>query len=356
MSSTTSRSIPLRGQEAGSRPQATTRRSVRAVIAVVGGLLVLGATPLMADDFTVSLLTDVLVLGLLAASLDLLVGYTGLPSLGHSIYYGVGAYASAIVAVDLLPLAPLHLLVGLTAGALLSLLVGLVAVRLRGIYFLMFTLAIAELGRTLALSLRGVTGGSNGVSGIPRLDVLPGVFVLSANAFTFWYVLVVVVVATAGLHLVVRSPFGRALRGIKANEHRMRAIGYNVTAYRLAAFVIAGAVAGVAGSLLVAQTRFVSPSDVGFSVAALALLVIVTGGTGTLYGGFVGALAVVLVRDQLAPDVGVHGVLLLGVLFVVVVYLMPKGVVGTVWPLVSRWWRPRRPAPPAVPPATGAPS
>jgi branched-chain amino acid transport system permease protein len=146
--------------------------------------------------------------------------------------------------------------------------------------------------------------------------------------FVHWYVLVAALLGYLVLRGVAASPFGAALRGIRDNEPRMRALGYRPYAYKLAAFTIAGAVAGMAGALLAAEQRLVTLADAGFATAALALLAVVIGGVGTLWGPVLGAALVVLVRDALGPTLDGHGSLVLGVVFIVVVYLLPKGVAG----------------------------
>lgn len=218
------------------------------------------------------------------------------------------------------------LLVGAVVGGLAAALTGWVAIRSAGVYFLMLTLAIGEVLAQLAQSWDTVTGGANGLAGIPaaRLGAEP---LLNAG-YLYWYVLAVGVLAFAVVWLLARSPFGATLRGIRDNEPRMRAIGYSTTLYKYGAFVAAGTIAGTAGSLLAPQQRLVTPGDLGFTTAALVLLAVVIGGTGSLWGPFVGAAVVVLVRDALGPSLGGHDELLLGVVFVLVVYLLPRGAAG----------------------------
>jgi branched-chain amino acid transport system permease protein len=156
----------------------------------------------------------------------------------------------------------------------------------------------------------------------------------------YWYALVVALLGFAVVWLLARSPYGAALRGIRDNEPRMRAIGYPTMLYKYGAFVAAGTVAGAAGSLLAAQQRLVTPADLGFTTAALALLAVVIGGAGSLWGPAVGAAVVILVRDALGPALDGHGELLLGLVFVLVVYLLPRGAAG-----LTRLRRPRRRAP-----------
>ncbi|MBN9113689.1 MAG: branched-chain amino acid ABC transporter permease [Pseudonocardia sp.] len=302
------------------------RRSPLTIAVVVVVVLVLAAAPLFLAPFATTTLTRLLVFGLLAVSLDLLVGVTGLPSLGHAAYFGAGAYAAGWVSVHVTAAIPVPLLVGAVVGGVAAAATGWVAVRSAGVYFLMLTLAIGEVLAQLAQSWDSVTGGANGLSGIPAAR-LGGEPLVNAG-YLYWYVLVVGLVAFALVWLLARSPFGAALRGIRDNEPRMRAIGYPTVVHKYAAFVAAGTVAGAAGSLLAAQQRLVTPSDLGFTTAALVLLAVVIGGAGTLWGPVVGAAVVILVRDALGPGLGGHGELLLGIVFVLVVYLLPRGAAG----------------------------
>jgi branched-chain amino acid transport system permease protein len=144
----------------------------------------------------------------------------------------------------------------------------------------------------------------------------------------YWYVLAAFLLGFLVLWLVSRSPFGAALRGIRDNEPRMRALGYPTRGYKYLAFVLAGAIAGLAGGLLATQQRLVTPADLGFTTAALALLAVIIGGAGSLWGPCLGAALVITVRDVIGPDLGGHGPLLLGLVFILVVYLLPRGAAG----------------------------
>jgi branched-chain amino acid transport system permease protein len=288
--------------------------------------LALAAAPVFLAPYATTTLARMLVFGLLAASLALLVGVTGLPSLGHAAYFGAGAYAAGWFAKNVSAAAPYSLLVAALTGGVVAAATGWVAVRARGVFFLVLTLAIGEIVLQVAETWEPVTGGSNGLYGIPA-TTLGGEPVVHP-ALLYWFVFAVFAIGFAVLWLVVRSPYGTALHGIHDNEPRMRALGYPTGLYKYAVFVIAGTVAGLAGGLLATQQRLVTPADVGFTTAALALLAVVIGGAGSLWGACAGAALVILVRDSLGPTLDGHGPLVLGVVFVLVVYLMPKGVAG----------------------------
>jgi branched-chain amino acid transport system permease protein len=289
-------------------------------------VLVLAAAPFFLAPYATTTLTRMLVFALLAASLDLLVGIAGLPSLGHAAYFGVGAYAAGWIAANASAAAPVPLLAAVLAGAVAAAAAGWVAVRASGVFFLMLSLALAEVIQQVAESWEGVTGGSNGMYGIPATRV--GGEPLTNVAYLHWYVLLWCGLGLLVLWLLSASPFGATLRGIRDNEPRMRAIGYQPARYKFAAFVAAGAVAGLAGGLLATQQRLVTPADLGFTTSALALLAVVIGGTGTIWGPCLGAALVILVRDSLGPSLDGHGPLVLGLVFIAVVFAMPRGVAG----------------------------
>ncbi|WP_232668569.1 branched-chain amino acid ABC transporter permease [Pseudonocardia sp. TRM90224] len=311
------------GGAPASAPRVTRARTGIIAVAV---LVVLAAAPFMLAPFATTTLTRVLVFALFAVSLDLLVGVTGLPSLGHAAYLGAGAYAAGWVSINVTAEAPVPLLVGAGFGALAAALTGWVTVRSHGVFFLMLTLAIGETLQQLADTWETVTGGANGLTGIPavRLAGTP----LANAGFTYWYVLAVGVIGFALVVMVARSPFGAALRGIRDNEPRMRALGYSTARYKYAVIVMAGAVAGLAGALLVAQQRLVTPADMGFATASFALLAVIIGGAGSLWGACLGAALVIIIRDALGPSLDGHGTLVLGIVFVLVVYLLPRGAAG----------------------------
>jgi branched-chain amino acid transport system permease protein len=307
---------------AATPPRVLPRRAL--VAAAV--LVVLAAVPLFLAPFATTTVTRVLVFALFAVSLDLLVGVTGLPSLGHAGYLGAGAYAAGWVSINVTAEAPVPLLVGAMVGAVAAAATGWVTVRTGGVFFLMLTLAIGETLQQVADSWESVTGGANGLTGVPSVRVAGTP--LAGAGLTYWYVLVIGALGFGLVVLIARSPFGAALRGIRDNEPRMRALGYPTSLYKYAVFVIAGGVAGIAGSLLVAQQRLVTPADLGFTTASFALLAVIIGGAGSLWGACLGAALVIVVRDALGPSLGGHGTLVLGVVFVLVVYLLPRGAAG----------------------------
>ena len=277
--------------------------------------------------FVAGIIRQVLIFAIFASSLNLLVGYAGLPSLGHAAFFGGGAYAAAIAAQRL---GTDELVVSLgaavAAAALLALVVGFLAVRALGIFFLMLTLALAQMVFAIAFQATDLTGGSNGFSGVHR-PVLFGVDLAAASDL---YVLVCVVALGVALLLwrVATSSYGRALVGVRENERRMRALGYDTRTLKLSAFVLAGALAGVAGALSAYEFRFVSPNDVALGTSVAGFVMVLVGGAGTLVGPIVGA-AVVLTIERVLPA-QVPAQLVLGAVFIAFVVFARQGIVGAV--------------------------
>jgi branched-chain amino acid transport system permease protein len=277
--------------------------------------------------FAAGIIRQILIFGIFASSLNLLVGYAGLPSLGHAAFFGGGAYAAAITAQRL---GTDELLVSLGAAvagaALLALVVGYLAVRAVGIFFLMLTLALAQMVFAVAFQATDLTGGSNGFSGVHR----PVLFGIDFNAANDLYLLVCAVALLVGLLLwrVATSTYGRALVGVRENERRMRALGYDTRTLKLSAFVLAGALAGVAGALSAYEFRFVSPNDVALGTSVAGFVMVLIGGAGTLVGPILGA-AVVLSIERVLPS-QLPAQMVLGIVFIAFVVFARQGLVGAV--------------------------
>lgn len=306
--------------------KARARLRMATVVAVMGAMALL---PLVgASVYTVVVLTSVLSYALLAMSISLVAGHTGLLTLAHAAYAGVASYAVALLSRNVTSDAFLQLLAAVVAGAGVAALSGWIAVRASKTYFLMLSLAIGELLHVLALQWREVTHGSDGLSAGQPFTVLgSGPVVLSG--YVYWLSLAVLVVFGGIVLAVVRSPFGAALRGIRDNEPRMRSLGYPTSWYKYGAWVLSGAVAGASGWIAVAQLpRFVAPDALSFHVAGLILLAVVIGGLESMWGACLGAAVVALMTNVVSQDLGGHGPLVLGILFVIAVYALPRGLAG----------------------------
>jgi branched-chain amino acid transport system permease protein len=293
---------------------------------------VLGIVALLAPfagPFVILLLAHILVLGIVAMSVDLLLGYTGLPSLGQAAYLGVGAYLTAILAtkfgVGLGWDFWLVIALGMAAGAATAAFFGLFAIRASGVYFLMITLALGMCVWGLAYRWNSLTGGDNGINmrGRPSFAGMR-----LADDLTFFYLVLAFFIASFfALHLLVSSPFGKSLVGIRERELRMRILGYNTWLHKYIAFVIAGAFGGLAGVLWAHLNGIVSPSDVLLPASVDVLLMVVLGGPGTLVGGLIGAGVVVFLRDYLATVVP-WWQYVLGTVYVLTILYMPSGIMG----------------------------
>jgi len=271
--------------------------------------------------------SDIVAFALLAIALDLLIGFTGLLSFGHAAFWGTAAYATGLVAIHAGVPFPVAVLAGAVAAAALALPIGYLSVKRSGIYFAMVTLAFAQMVYFIANQWRGVTGGENGLQGVPR--ELFGVDL--SDPFYFYYAaLPLVLVGLFAAWRIVRSPFGRVLVAIRDNPQRARALGYPVQRYKLLAFVLSATLAGLAGGLHAVGHGFASLQDVHWTTSGKAVLMVVLGGIGTLWGPGLGAALVVQLEDYLATAGFVGIDMVVGAVFVVVVLLFRRGVWGTV--------------------------
>jgi len=295
---------------------------------VGGGLVVvlLSLAPLALASYPLGLLTKMLIFGIFAMSLNLVMGYGGLPSLGHSAYFGVGAYTVGLLALKVTANVWIDVGAGLLATTLTAAVFGVLALRAAGSYLLMITLALAQVLWGIAFGWRRLTGGDDGLPGVPRpADGLPWSL---AGGTAFYYLVLVVFVATVALlALIVRSPFGRALVGIRESERRMEVLGYDTWLYKYVAFVIAGALAGVAGMLFVYFNGFVSPVYLGVVFSATVLIMVILGGAGTLLGPALGAVVIVFLENVVSTYTQ-HWLLVLGVIYVGVTMFAPHGLLG----------------------------
>jgi branched-chain amino acid transport system permease protein len=302
----------------------TGRAARLAAIVLVLALLV--AVPAAVRPYYVELTTRMMIFAIFAMSLDLLLGYTGLASLGHAAYFGVGAYTAALLALRLGVAGAVAFPAALLAATAMGALFAPLALRARGSYFLMITFALAQVLWSVAFGWRSLTNGDDGMPGVPRPNF--GWSLESANSY-YYFVLVLTALAVLALVAIVRSPFGRALRGIRESESRMQALGYHVWRYQFAAFVLAAGFAGLAGALYAYFNRFVGPEYLYVIQSAEALIMVILGGAGTLLGPALGAAIIVFLEDFVS-SITEHWVLVLGVIYVVVTLFAPRGLIGLV--------------------------
>lgn len=305
-------------------------------IPVVVVALALAAFPLFGGKFAVDLVTKIMVLAIFALSLELLVGQTGLVCFGHAAFLGIAAYVAALLSPQSEPASLILLLpAAVIAAGLYALVVGALSLRTRGIYFIMVTLAFAQMAYYVFHDTK-VGGGSDGIylyfrpvfsiAGWQPFDLDSGhtfyYFVLACLAFTF-----------ALLALLVRSRFGRALAGIRVNEQRMRAVGFATYGYKLAAFVLAAMLAGLAGFLYALKDGYVNPELLSWHQSGAVLIMIILGGLGSLRGAVIGAFAFALLQELFQSEAvfgefAQHWQLTLGFAIIACVALMPNGIIG----------------------------
>ena len=277
-------------------------------------------------SYPLTLLTQVVIVAVLAMSLDVLLGYTGLASLGHAAYFGVAAYAVGILTTQYQAGFAVCLAVGVLLAAATAALFGLLAIRATGTYFLMITLALGMVVWGLAFRWVSMTKGDNGIAGIPRPELGMPWSLWSPLPF-FYFALVACVLAWALLAVLVRSPFGLSLKGIRESEPRMRALGYNVWLHKYLAFVLSGAFAGFSGVFWAYYNGFVSPVDVQLVTSVETLLMVALGGPGTLGGAALGAAVIVFLKNFVSVYTK-RWLLILGAVYIGVILFAPRGVFG----------------------------
>jgi branched-chain amino acid transport system permease protein len=297
------------------------------------GVLVaaVAAFPAVAGAYPVKLLQEILIWGIFAMSLDLLMGYAGMVSFGHSAFFGIGAYVAAF-ALKQTP----HLLSALVLPALVTavaaFVIGFCSIRTSGVYFIMLTLAFSQMFYAYAFQAAWL-GAEDGVFGVPRPGLL-GLNLANPTAFHL-YLVALVGLAVLVLRRIVRSPFGHVLRGIHENEGRMEAVGYAVQRYKLVAFVTAGTIGGMAGALYTQLNLTISPDAFYWTTSGEALLMVIIGGTGTLWGSLLGAAAFILLQS-LVSSYTERWMLILGLTFILFVLFAPGGIVGALRGRVGR--------------------
>ena len=299
-------------------------------------LVAAAALPHVAGPFWTGLVTQMYIFGLLALSVDLLLGHAGLFSLTHASFFAVSAYTVAILQVRYGVSTLLAAPAGILASTLLALLFGL-AVRTRGVYFILITIAFGYVVWGIAHRWSSFTGGDNGVTNVP----FPSLGPLVVTSHTQYYYVVLVAVLLCGLayRVLIRSPFGLGLRGIKAAEERMRSLGYRTSLHLYAAFALSGALASFAGVLYVYYNKFVNPVAASFPISVEAALMAIVGGSGTIIGPFIGAGVVLGLRNWVSSFFELHAAVM-GAVFIATVLWAPAGLVG-----LARRVLARRPAP-----------
>jgi branched-chain amino acid transport system permease protein len=286
--------------------------------------------PLVLPEFWRRFVTEILIWGLLAMSSDLLIGYTGMVSFGHSAFFGLGMYgaAAALLAVKP-PSLWLAIPAGLVGAAAVAAFVAYFSTRLRDIYFAITTLIFSQIFYVIIFTWTEVTGGENGLTFTRPALAIPGLFSVPFTPVTLhWFVLAAVTLSYLALRRVTQSPFGMVLQSIRENEARTRAIGYPVERYKIVAVMLSGLFAGLAGVLYALQNRFVAPDFVFFVVSGEVVIYNVIGGIGTLVGPIVGAAFFLLLREGLSRFFTEYYLIFVGLIFIAMVIFVPQGLLG----------------------------
>jgi branched-chain amino acid transport system permease protein len=298
-------------------------------------LALLIVAPFVLPEFWRRFLTEILIWGLLAMSSDILIGYTGMVSFGHSAFFGLGMYGAAAALLSTRPPSLwLAFLYGLIAAAGVSAFVAYFSTRLRDIYFAITTLIFSQIFYVVIFTSTELTGGENGLSFSRPALAIPGLFSVSFTTQTLdWFVLAVLTASYLVLRRITQSPFGMVLQSIRENEARTRAIGYPIERYKIAAVMLSGLFAGLAGVLYAIQNRFAAPDFVFFLVSGEVVIYNVMGGIGTLVGPIVGAAAFLLLREGFSRFFTEFYLIPLGIIFIAMVIFMPQGLLG----FARRW-------------------
>jgi branched-chain amino acid transport system permease protein len=304
------------------------------VIGSLAAIVFLALLPPFLPSYWLTILNQMLIFGVLAMSLDILMGYSGLASFGHCAYFGASAYAVAILSTRYHLGLLMSGLSGLFTSIVIGLIFGFLVAHTAGVYFLMITLALGMVIWGLAYRWVSMTGGDNGIAGIPRPDI--GLPISLNDPITFYYFTLIVFGASfVLLHVFVRSPFGQSLLGIRESESRMRNLGYNTWLHKYLGYVVAGTFSGLSGVLWAFYNGFVSPMDVELTSSFEAFLMVILGGAGTLTGPAVGAGIIVFLKNFISAYTH-RWLLILGGIYVLTILYAPGGLAELVRRVTKR--------------------
>ena len=290
--------------------------------------------PFVAGDFYINLASQIFIAAIFALSLNLLVGYGGMTSLGHASYLGVAAYLAALMTTRYGFGHGAAALISIGGTVVMAAFFGVIALRASGLGFLMITLALSQVLWGLAYRMSNITNGDNGITGMTRPEPF-GISLESPVAF-YWFALIITVIAFALMAVFVSSSFGSSLKGVRDQPRRMAALGFNPWMIRWITFIYAGFWGGVAGLLYVYYNKYIHPTSLSTTSSAEALLGVIAGGSGTLSGPAVGAALVLLLKNYASAYVERWN-MLLGLVFLFIVLVMPTGIVPGVQKLVARF-------------------
>jgi branched-chain amino acid transport system permease protein len=308
---------------------------VLVAVFIIAGLIFAAVGSAMGDTFFLRLATEALIFAGLALSVDILLGYTGLLSLGQALYFGLGAYVSAVV-LKQVPSFWAAMAAVLVVSLVLGVAAGLIANRVRGVYFALVTFGLAQVAAKAVYNTRSL-GASDGLIGIPIVPIDFGVGTVMSNAPAGFFLVtlgVIIILYLISAYLL-DTPFGRVLVALRANERRVPFLGYSTRNARLAAYVTAAVVAGLSGALYPMLRGFVSPELLFFSTSGNAIITVVTGGVGTLAGALYGGVILTVLKSVIGSWTE-HHLLIIGLLFMAAVIFLPKGLMGLIRPWIER--------------------
>jgi branched-chain amino acid transport system permease protein len=298
------------------------------LIPLLAVFIIIILLPSLVSNYYLGLAIQIFIMTIFAMSLDILVGYTGLPSLGHAAYFGVAAYATGFLYFAGIKNFWFVIVFGAVFGGLTAALFGLLALRARGPYFMLITLALAQVVWGIAFKWRSVTRGDDGLPGIGRPEIGMGID-LNPDLHFYYLVVAVLLIVFGALFILVNSPFGYTLKGIRESESRMKALGYNVWLSKYLAFIFAGSFAGISGVLWAYYNNFVNPTSLGIELSVKALLMLILGGAGSLFGPAIGAVIIVLL-ENIVSGLTERWSLILGIVYVVSIMLFSEGIFSTI--------------------------
>ena len=338
--------VPIGREAHGGRRLAGTRMQDTVVVLVIAIIVLL--LPLFIPSHWASLVSKMMIIGLFATSLNIIWGYANIPSFGHAAFFGAGAYSAAILVLKLgITSFWLGLLLAVVASAVIAAILGVPAFRVFGvgagavnpIYFLLATIAFGELLSRLAITIRPVTGGSTGLSGVPQAHIGFG-SVLGARQY-YYLVLVLGVICLFLMYRILSSHFGYALRGIHDNEKRMQALGYNTWLYKYTSWIIAGVFGGIAGVLFTYNYYTVTPDKFAMSTSDISFLLVILGGTTVFFGPLVGAIFYVAIEEVVSSYLPARWPLIFGAIIVIAIMATPwsKRRYQGLGPFVLLVWR-----------------
>lgn len=313
---------------------------VLALVLLLAGLVFAAFGAWANDTFYLRLATEALIFAGLALAVDILLGYTGLLSLGQAMFFGLGAYVSAVTLIAI-PSFWLAFAAALATGVLVGIVGGFIANRVRGVYFALITFGMAQVVAKIIYNTRSL-GASDGLIGVPIVKINLGLFVISSDHPVGFFLFVVAYIGLLYLTAayILDTPFGRLLIAMKANERRVPFLGYHTTSARLAAYVLAATIASLSGALYPMLRGFASPELLFFATSGNAVITVITGGVGTLVGALYGSVLLTVIKSYVGSWTE-HHLIVIGVLFMIVVIFLPNGIMGVIRPRIVKFLRGR---------------